>query len=122
MNMNLMIRNLEVIRGAELVHQPLRPFCFLHDTFFIILPYRSTEFIVVHGGPVLPLTPEPCNFDRILDFEDTLRSIQPSNARTISLRVCQEFFEELPKVYMRRGSRCRGSIVIRRGNWFIIFI
>ena len=55
---------------AELVHQPFGVVRLLDDSFLVVLPNGAAQFIVVHGRPVLPLTPKSSNSDGILDLED----------------------------------------------------
>ena len=73
--------DLEAVRVAELVDQPLRPLSLLHDTLLVVLAYRATELVVVHGRPVLALAPEFCHPHRVLDLEDALLAVDPADGR-----------------------------------------
>lgn len=111
---------LQVVRVAELVHQPLRPLRLLHDALLVVLPYRPAELVVVHRGPVLPLTPEPGHLHRVLDLEDALRAIQPPDARAVHLGGREQLLQELPEVDVGAAGRPRrrGFRGVDRGRLF----
>lgn len=88
---------LEVVRFAELVHQPLCLFSFLHLSLLVVLPEWPGELVVVHGGPVLTLAPQFGNPNWVHDLEDTLFPVQPVDATRIAVRLEQQLLQKLPK-------------------------
>jgi hypothetical protein len=64
--------DLESIGLTKLVNQSLRPLGLLHDTLLVILSNRSRQFVVVHGRPVLSLSPQSSNLNGVLNLEDPL--------------------------------------------------
>lgn len=77
---------LQTVRVAELVHQPLRSFCLLHDTLLVVLANRSRQFVIIHGWPVLAFAPQSCHTDGVLYLEDALAAVQPADAGAMELR------------------------------------
>lgn len=90
--------DLKTIWMAELVDQPLRPLCLLHDALLVVLPDGPAQLVVIHGRPVLPLAPEPGDSDRVFNFEDPLWPVQPSDAASVQVRLAQQLLQELPQV------------------------
>lgn len=56
---------------AELINEPLTSLCFLHDALLVVLPDTPRQLVVVHGGAVLSLAPQPGDTHGILNFEYT---------------------------------------------------
>jgi len=65
----------QAVGMAKLVHQSLAALRLLHDALLVVLSDAAAELVIVHGGPVLPLAPEPCHPHRVLDLEDSLAAI-----------------------------------------------
>ena len=103
---------------AELVHQPLRALSLLHDSLLVVLSQRSREFVVIHGRPVLPLSPQGGDTGRVDNLEDSLLPVQPVDASRVHVGLEQELLDELPKVDVGGGSASRrnGSAGGRRGG------
>ena len=93
---------------AELVDQPLRPLSLLHDALLVVLTYRATELVVVHGRPVLALAPELGHPDRVLDLEDALLAVDPADGGAVQLRLGEQLLQELPQVDVGAGPNWRG--------------
>lgn len=89
---------------AELVDQPLRPFCLLHDPLLVVLSDRAWELVIVHGGAVLALAPETSHTHAVLYLEHAGGAVQPPDARSVSLRVGKQLLQELPQVDVRATS------------------
>lgn len=100
---------------AELVDQPLRPLCFLHDALLVVLSERSREFVVVHGRAVLPLAPERGNSVGVDNLEDAPLPIQPVDAARVHVRGQEQLLHELPQVNAGGGTAGLGSRGGRRG-------
>ena len=82
-------KDLQAIRMTELVDESLRSLRFLHDSFFVILPDGSGEFVIVHSRAVLASSPQSGDSNGILNLKDSLSSIKPTNCSTVSLRGSQ---------------------------------
>lgn len=54
---------------AELVDEPLTPLGFLHNSLLVVLSDAPGQLVVVHGGPVLSLSPQPGDTHWILNLE-----------------------------------------------------
>lgn len=65
----------QAVGMAKLVHQSLAALRLLHDALLVVLPDTAAELVIVHGGPILPLAPEPRHPHRVLDLEDPLAAI-----------------------------------------------
>lgn len=65
----------QAVRMAKLVHQSLAALRLFHNALLVVLPDTATELVIVHGGPVLPLAPEPRHPHRVLDLEDPLAAV-----------------------------------------------
>jgi len=104
---------LQVVRGAELVDEPLGSLRLLHDALLVILPQRSRQLVVVHRRPVFPLAPQVRHPDRVDDLEDALVAVHPVDAAGVKVWLVQELLHELPKVDVGRGRSVGG----RRGLW-----
>ena len=55
----------------KLVNKPLGNLRLLHDTLLVVLPDGTAKLVVVHGWSVFTQTPQPGNFNRVFDLEDT---------------------------------------------------
>ena len=65
---------------TELIDESLRSLSFLHDALLVVLPERPGELVVVHGRPVLALTPQSGHAGRVHDLEDAFFTLNPMNA------------------------------------------
>lgn len=54
----------------KLIDESLGDIWFADDAFFIVLAYRTTEFVIVHSRTILPQTPETSDMSRVLDLKD----------------------------------------------------
>ena len=79
--------DLEAVRVAELVDEPLRPLCLLHHALLVVLADGARELVVVHGRPVLAPAPELGHPDRVLDLEDAGLAVQPADGGAEQLRL-----------------------------------
>jgi len=110
---------------TELVHQSLAALRLLHDTLLVVLPDAAAEFVVVHGGSVLPLAPEPRHAHRVLDLENPLAAIQPTYAGTVDTRTLQQLLQELPEMDVAAtiahlAATCAVSTLA--GNAFLVLV
>ena len=103
---------------AELVHQPLCALSLLHDSLLVVLSQRSRELVVIHGRPVLPLSPQGGDTGRVDNLEDSLLPVQPVDASRVHVGLEQQLLDELPKVDVGGGSTGgrNGSAGGRRGG------
>lgn len=86
------------VRRAELVHEPLGALSFLHDALLVVLADGAAQLVVVHGGPVLALAPQPGHSHRVLDLEHSAWAVQPADAAPVHLRLRQQLLQKLPQV------------------------
>merc|ERR1719220_1758837 len=70
-------RDLEMVRVAELVDQPLTSLRLLHDPLLVVLSQRPGKLVIVHRWSVLSLSPQGCHLDRVNDLEDALLPVDP---------------------------------------------
>lgn len=114
------VRHSQTVRVAELIDQALRSLSLFHDSLFVILTDRTAQFVVVHGRPVLASAPESGHANRVLDFEDALCSVHPSDATAVELRLAEQLLEELPQVNVGAGAaaaaRAQGRTWLVRGG------
>lgn len=61
------------VGDTELVNKTLRTFSLLHDSLLVVLPERPAQFIVVHGGSVLTLSPQLRYSHRVLYLKDACK-------------------------------------------------
>lgn len=54
----------------ELVHQPARHVRLSNDALLVVLTYGATQFVIIHGGPVLPDAPQSGYVSGVFDFEN----------------------------------------------------
>lgn len=102
---------LDSVLGTELVDQSLRIVSFLDDALLVVLSDGTTEFVVIHGWSVLPLSPKSGYVSRVLNLEDSLRSVQPPDAASKVLGLQQQFTQKLPEVDVLFGRRHTVSMV-----------
>lgn len=57
-------------RVDELVHQPARHVGLSNDALLVVLTYGATQFVVVHGRPVLPDAPQSGYVGGVFNFEN----------------------------------------------------
>jgi len=77
--------HLKTIGMTELVDQTLRPLSLFHNTLLIVLAYRATQFVIIHGRPVLTLSPKSGHTYGVLDFENPFWPIHPSDTTAVYL-------------------------------------
>lgn len=58
-------------RVDKLVHQSARHVGLSNDALLVVLTYGATQFVIVHGRPVLPDAPQSGNVSRVFDFENS---------------------------------------------------
>lgn len=83
---------------TELVHQPLRSLCLLHDALLVVLSDGPRQLVVVHRRTVLPATPQASHNHRVLDLEDALGPVQPPDSGSVGLWSGQQLLQELPQM------------------------
>lgn len=54
----------------ELVHQSARHVRLSDDALLVVLTYGATQFVIVHGRPVLPDAPQSGYVGGVFDFEN----------------------------------------------------
>lgn len=74
---------------------------FCHDVLVVVVSKCSTQFVIIHVGFALPLTPSSSYFIWICQFKLSISSF-PSNAAGV-WRVRQQFKQELPQLYLSRS-------------------
>lgn len=77
----------QTVGMTELVHQSLAALRLLHDALLVVLSDTAAELVVVHGGPILALAPEPRHPHRVLDLKDPLAAVQPTYTGTVDART-----------------------------------
>lgn len=55
----------------ELVHQSARHVGLSNDALLVVLTYGATQFVVVHGRPVLPDAPQSGYVGGVFNFENS---------------------------------------------------
>ena len=101
--------SLKVVGVAELVDEPLASLGLLHDPFLVVLAQGTGQLVVVHGGTVLPLTPQGRYLDGVNDLEDSLLPVDPVDVVAVGGRLQQELLDKLPQVDV--GARLGGDVL-----------
>jgi len=92
------VKSLKMVWVAELINQPLTSLRLLHDPFLVILPQRTRQLVVVHCWPVLSLSPQSGDLDRVDNLEDPLLPIDPVDVVAVEGGLEQELLDKLPEV------------------------
>lgn len=90
-----------------------------HDVLVVVVPQRTTQFVVVHVGFRFAFAPTTGHFVRVHQLEFAVRAL-PDDAIGIT-RVGQEFKEKLPQLDLPRACKERdgGALERRRRRWFL---
>ncbi len=65
----------EMVWWDELIDESLSLSSLSDYVLLVVLPERSTQFVVVHFVSIFPLTPESGQFVRIFDLENSCRKV-----------------------------------------------